>query len=121
MLLTGCAAGSAQPGTSDAARSSSRAASAPKTLTVGLEAEPTDAFVGSIAGGSGTVAGNLKLAVHQALVHYDDRGGLHPMLAAEVPAQANGTWVVNPDGTMQTTYRLRPNITWHDGTPLTSR
>src|SRR5947207_62730 len=24
------------------------------------------------------------------------------------------------DGRMETTYRLRPNLTWHDGTPLTA-
>src|SRR5207244_877039 len=40
---------------------------------------------------------------------------------AELPAQDRGTWVVRPDGTMQTTYRLRPGITWHDGNPLTAR
>src|SRR5439155_14505785 len=27
---------------------------------------------------------------------------------------------VFPDGTMQTTYTLRPNLTWHDGEPLTA-
>lgn len=94
---------------------------APKTLVLALEEEPTDSFLGSIAGGASTIAGNLKLAVHQTLAHYDDQGGLYPMLAAELPSQENGSWVVRPEGTMQTTYRLRPNVTWHDGTPLTSR
>ena len=94
---------------------------APKSLTLGLEAEPLDPFVGSLGTGSGTVAGNLRLAVHQTLAHYDDRGGLFPMLARELPSRDAGTWVVRPDGTMQTTYRLRPGITWHDGTPLTSK
>ena len=28
--------------------------------------------------------------------------------------------IVNPDGTMQTTWKLRPGVTWHDGTPFTS-
>ncbi|HEY3118387.1 MAG TPA: ABC transporter substrate-binding protein, partial [Chloroflexota bacterium] len=41
-------------------------------------------------------------------------------LAEELPSTGKGTWVVRPDGTMQTTYRLRPNVTWHDGTPLTA-
>jgi len=29
-------------------------------------------------------------------------------------------WVVEADGRMRTTYRLRPNLTWHDGTPMTA-
>lgn len=93
------------------------AAPAPKSLTIALEGEPEN-LVTSMGGGSGSIAGNLRLAVHQYLATYDDRGGVHPMLAAELPAQANGTWVLRPDGTMQTTYRLRSGITWHDGTPL---
>ncbi|HZT09350.1 MAG TPA: peptide ABC transporter substrate-binding protein [Chloroflexota bacterium] len=73
-----------------------------------------------MSGGAGTIAGNLKLAVHQSLANYDDRGGLHPMLAESLPSRDDGSWVVRSDGTMTTTYRLRPGVTWHDGTPLTS-
>jgi len=62
----------------------------------------------------------LMLAVHQALTTYDDRGATNPMLAAELPSQENGAWVVRPDGSMQTTYKLRPNITWQDGVPMRS-
>jgi peptide/nickel transport system substrate-binding protein len=89
---------------------------APKSLAIALEGEPEN-LVTRMGGGSASVAGNIRLAVHQYLVTYDDRGHLHPMLA-EVPSQADGTWVVRPDGTMQTTYRLRPDVTWHDGKPL---
>jgi ABC-type transport system substrate-binding protein len=28
------------------------------------------------------------------------------------------TWRVFPDGRMETTFRLRANLTWHDGEPL---
>ena len=42
-----------------------------------------------------------------------------PWMAEEVPSLEKGTWIVQPDGTMVTTYRLRPNIKWHDGTPVT--
>ena len=31
-----------------------------------------------------------------------------------------GDWVVNPDGTMVTTYHLRDNARWHDGAPITA-
>ena len=40
------------------------------------------------------------------------------LLAVEVPSRERGSWVVRDDGTMQTTYRLHPGVTWHDGTAL---
>ena len=38
----------------------------------------------------------------------DDRGVLHPQLAEAVPSLANGLWKVLADGTMETTWRIRP-------------
>jgi peptide/nickel transport system substrate-binding protein len=43
-----------------------------------------------------------------------------PYLAAELPTVENGSWVIHPDGRMQTTYRLRTNATWQDGQPITA-
>lgn len=116
LTLAACA-----PAAPSAPGGAARPLSAPRTLTLALEDEPTDPFVGSLNTGASTIAGNLRLAVHQALARHDDAGGLHPMLATELPSQEKGTWVVRPDGTMQTTYRIHPNVTWHDGAPLTGR
>jgi peptide/nickel transport system substrate-binding protein len=88
-----------------------------KTLIVAWEEEPTNLAIPFGAGG-GVTGTDLRLAVHQHLVTYTDRGEVKPMLAVEVPDQAKGTWTVRPDGTMQTTYRLQPNVTWHDGERL---
>jgi len=44
-----------------------------------------------------------------------------PWMAEEFPSTDKGTWRANPDGTMVTTYRLRPNIKWHDGTPFSTK
>jgi peptide/nickel transport system substrate-binding protein len=55
-----------------------------------------------------------------ALVTNDRVGGLEPRLAASIPSLDDGSIVLLPDGRMQTTWRLRPGITWQDGTPLTS-
>jgi peptide/nickel transport system substrate-binding protein len=44
-----------------------------------------------------------------------------PWMVEESPSIEKGTWTVNPDGTMVTRYRLRPNVKWHDGTPLTTQ
>lgn len=93
--------------------------SSPKSITIATLIEPT--VMGMTMGARSGGTSGLKLAVHQRLASYDDRGDLHPMLAMELPTQASGSWVVRPDGSMLTTYRLHPNVTWHDGTPLTSR
>src|SRR5688572_17101482 len=114
---TGRPAPAPNPGTSAPPQ-----AAAPKTLTIAVRGEPQYLvfnFGGRSLGGIG--AASLSLAVHQGLAVYDERNVQHPMLAAELPSRERGTWIVRPDGTMQTTYRLRPNITWHDGTPHTTR
>ncbi len=41
-------------------------------------------------------------------------------LAESLPQLNTETWRVFPDGRMETTYRLRPGLTWHDGQPLTA-
>jgi peptide/nickel transport system substrate-binding protein len=43
-----------------------------------------------------------------------------PMLVEALPQLNSDDWRVFPDGRMETTYRLRPNLTWHDGTPLSA-
>ena len=48
----------------------------------------------------------------------DPQGRPSPWLAAELPSQENGSWVVNSDGTMRTTWKIRPNAKWHDGQPV---
>jgi peptide/nickel transport system substrate-binding protein len=50
-----------------------------------------------------------------------DSDGKHvPLLAASIPSTDAGSWTVAPDGRMQTTWKLRPGTTWHDGKPFTS-
>jgi peptide/nickel transport system substrate-binding protein len=56
-----------------------------------------------------------------ALPAYTDvRGMPQPELLTSFPALNTDSWQVFADGTMRTTYTLRPNLTWHDGQPLTS-
>lgn len=43
-----------------------------------------------------------------------------PRLATELPSLDKGTIEILPDGKMRTTYRLRRDVTWHDGTGLTA-
>ncbi len=99
-----------------------RSAGAAKTLVVGIQREPTDLGVlfgqgtATTAGG----AGSVKLMVHDRLAQEMDLDRWEPQLATALPSIDNGSWRVNADGTMDTTFRLRPGIKWHDGTPFTA-
>jgi peptide/nickel transport system substrate-binding protein len=90
------------------------------TITIGIQREPNDiagGFAGSQAFGG---AFNVKPVIHDSLVVQNERGEFQPQLAQELISVDRGTWRVNPDGTMDVTWKLRPGIKWHDGTPFTS-
>lgn len=115
VLLASCApAAEPRSGAREAGPGSS---SGPKNLTVVLDFEPQ----GLLPSMSGVKSSELRYAASQPLTSYDQQGGVIPRLAAEVPSLENETWLVRPDGTMRVTYRLRPNVTWHDGAPFTSK
>jgi peptide/nickel transport system substrate-binding protein len=54
------------------------------------------------------------------LVLLDDRGLPQPFLVDALPALHTESWRVLSDGKMETTFHLKPNLTWQDGQPLTS-
>ena len=91
--------------------------SAPKVLTVGRMREPAyiEGFIGGVS-----FAGEVRDFVHNYLTVQNYRDETVAQLALELPAAERGTWVVKTDGTMDVTWKLRPNIRWHDGTPFTS-
>src|SRR5436190_4606981 len=118
LALIGCAGG--QP-------HSRQPSSAPTTVAPG-EARPLVAYVRtepiSIATRPFSDKGaglHVALRMFNALlVLIDDRGGPQPELLESLPQLNTDSWRVFPDGTMQTTYTLRPNLTWHDGAPFTA-
>jgi peptide/nickel transport system substrate-binding protein len=50
----------------------------------------------------------------------DGKGDTRPYLAGALPELNTDTWRVQPDGRMETVWRLRPGLTWHNGQPLTA-
>lgn len=54
------------------------------------------------------------------LANVDGTNAFRPQLAEAVPTVENGLWRVFPDGRMETTWNLRPDARWHDGSPFTS-
>ena len=55
------------------------------------------------------------------LANVDDHGKLRAQLAEELPRTENGLWQLFPDGRMETTWRIRSDALWQDGTPFTTR
>jgi peptide/nickel transport system substrate-binding protein len=61
-----------------------------------------------------------KRPFNAALAMVDYAGVARPYLAEGLPDLNSDGWRVFPDGRMETIYRLRPGLTWHDGRPLTA-
>lgn len=90
----------------------------PKSITIALNEDPPGLWeVATQVGGAG--GRQLLPVVGQFLVVIGSDGTPHPRLLAELPTVEGGTWRLLPDGTMETVWKLRPNVFWHDGTPFT--
>ena len=89
----------------------------PKILTIGRMREPAyiEGFIGGVS-----FASEVRDFIHNYLTVQSYRDESVPQLAAELPAADRGTWLVRADGSMDVTWKLRPNVRWHDGTPFTS-
>lgn len=71
---------------------------------------------------SATSGGGASLAeIHTvSLVSEDQKGNIETRLAARLPSLDDGSIAILPDGRMRTTWRLRPDVRWHDGAPFTA-
>ena len=79
--------------------------------------EVTD-LAAKIPGSSSPVV--TKRVFNASLALIDGQGNARPEMAEALPQLTTDSWRVLADGRMDTTYRLKPNLTWHDGKPLTS-
>ncbi|MBM2809666.1 MAG: hypothetical protein HW416_425 [Chloroflexi bacterium] len=119
-LVSACAAPA--PGPGEQAKSSDQSArtAAPRVLTFGiireLDAWNTDLIRVTRAGGINV----LNSLGHQRLVVETETFAWIPELAVEQISIERGTWRLNPDGTMATTWRVPSNVKWHDGHPFSS-
>jgi peptide/nickel transport system substrate-binding protein len=93
----------------------------PKILRAAIRIEPS-AFIGSMVAVTTSTGGVLQVTeiAHNWLTVTDTASLPQPSLGVDLPSIDQGTWKVNPDGTMETTWKLQPNAFWHDGAPFTS-
>jgi peptide/nickel transport system substrate-binding protein len=116
LVLTGCqpAAPSALPSSQAPAPSAPRVS---RTLVMLTRVEPVSLATKPLQQ-AGTLLASTRRVYNATLALLDDRGIPRPYLAEALPQLNTDTWRVFPDGRMETTYRLAPNLTWHDGKPL---
>jgi peptide/nickel transport system substrate-binding protein len=119
LALAACAgpAPRADEGPTRPAEAETGSAGASRTLIGGYRFEVTDLSPKII--GSNSPVGTKRL-FNADLALIDGQGNPRPYLAETLPQLNTDSWRVFPDGRMETTYRLRPGLTWHDGQPFSA-
>jgi peptide/nickel transport system substrate-binding protein len=91
-----------------------------RTLVAAVRGEP-DGLAPRVIGQNLSISSYLARRMFNAdLALLDDQEEPHPYLAEALPQLNTDNWKVFPDGTMETVYRLKPNLVWHDGAALTA-
>ncbi len=115
MAILACApagVGTPRPGAQSATSAEQRPA---RTMIIVLRNEPPDLI------DSASSRNAISPALFGAgLLDIDDRDEPYPVLAEAAPELGGDSWRVFPDGKMETTYRLRDGLAWHDGTLFTA-
>src|SRR6185312_2722435 len=108
VLFVGCAAPGAP--SQNAGGGSTPKSGAPTTLTWAIGETPTDVQAISGVGGTRANVSAIRPIAHARLVVDDANLAPRPQLAVELPSTERGTWRVNPDGSMETVWKLRPDV-----------
>jgi peptide/nickel transport system substrate-binding protein len=118
LTLVACTAPASRQATDDPPGAPARTA-APKRIVASIMDEPP---VLSTQLGPPSARGldAVEELVHAGMATIDRQGGLRAQLAEVPPSVENGLLHVLPDGRMETTWKIRPEARWHDGTPVTA-
>lgn len=111
VALAGCGGPTPSPGSAPAGAPAAGAS----RLVVGYDREPD-----TLNRFSTHILEDIETCVVEGLVTTNEKMEVVPLLAAAVPTIENGGVLLRKDGGMDVTWRLRPGVTWHDGTPHTS-
>ena len=98
----------------------SESAGSQKTLVLANRSEPDSLSEKPLARVSGGGEREVPRLFSAALTIDDEKGMARPYLAESLPELDTDSWRVFPDGRMETMFRLKPGLKWHDGTPLTA-
>ena len=91
----------------------------PKTLVMSIQTEPAHLVEYGRVPTANPGPENYYI-FHANLTIFDAEGNPVAYAAQKVPKVEDGDWKLNPDGSMEVTWKIRPDVKWQDGTPLTS-
>ena len=123
--MTACGPSAAPSSTGNqtqAATSPQEVPRAPKTLNIVLQEEPvTLVAYGRLGEGGNTTSRYERFyQYHAQLTMFAADTSPVPWAATKIPSLDDGDWKVNPDGSMEVIWQIRPDAYWHDGQPLTA-
>lgn len=119
LVVAGCSP-AAPTGGGTAPEAAGQSRPAPRNLVLIAQAQPDSVAAKSVRRTGGRrIDGTLRL-FNAGLAIHDDRDEKHPYLAEALPRLNTPSWQLFPDGRTETTYLLRPGLTWQDGPPLTA-
>jgi peptide/nickel transport system substrate-binding protein len=117
-VLVSCAP-AARPASGPVGGTATEAPASQRVLVVAVRGEPPSLASQPVAAFSGSLQRPRELFNAQ-LDYRDENEKPQAQLAQALPQLNTDSWRVLADGRMETTYHLRPNLTWHDGTPLSA-
>ncbi len=121
VVIAGCGPAVPPLGPASSGQQQPPPAPQPRTIVAAIRVEPNTLAAKAPGQQGGGVATYLSKRMFNAdLAILDDQAIPRPYLAEQLPQLNSDTWQVFPDGRMETTYRLKPNLVWHDGTPLSA-
>ena len=114
LAATAACGGGSTPAPAAGAGSTGAAGSGSR-LVIGYDREPD-----TLNRFSTHILEDIETCVVEGLVTTNEKMEVVPLLAASIPTLENGGVVLRTDGGMDVTWKLRPEVRWHDGTPHTS-
>ena len=114
LVATAACGGGSTPAPAGGAASTG-AAGPGSRLVIGYDREPD-----TLNRFSTHILEDIETCVVEGLVTTNEKMEVVPLLAASIPTLENGGVVLRTDGGMDVTWKLRPEVRWHDGTPHTS-
>lgn len=119
LLSAACAPGRTEPTAQGGSQGPSEAPRPERTMVIAVRVEPATVAARPLTSAAVAVKASARL-FNASLDLIDERNVSRPYLAEALPQLNSDSWRVFPDGRMETSYRLKPNVTWHDGVPLSA-
>ncbi len=121
VVVGGCVA-PAPPSQSGAAQEGQRPAERKRVVAGILGLGFTFSTLLAVGGTGTSVPGTSEMEqfVNVGLTTFDASGRRVAQIAEQAPTIENGRWRLLPDGRMEMTFTLRPNVLWHDGMPFSA-